>query len=217
VVILGGDLVLMGPQPAEVVDLVRELGWPGVVGNTDEMLWRPELRALRLEQAPRLAALTEVMFDRYPPFTRERLGKERLDWLTALPAEHRLDELCVVHASPGDLWRAPMPDADDEKLERTYGDLGARIVVYGHIHRPFVRRLADSLVVANSGSVGVPWDGDPRAGYLLIEEGEPQVIRVEYDVEREIAALEESGHPDVPRLAEMRRRGRPLPVEEWSR
>ena len=56
-VICGGDLVLMGPQPAEVIDLVRELGWPGVVGNTDEMLWRPELRAVRLEQAPRLRAL----------------------------------------------------------------------------------------------------------------------------------------------------------------
>jgi predicted phosphodiesterase len=37
----GGDLVLMGPQPAEVVDRIRELGWPGVVGNTDEVLWRP--------------------------------------------------------------------------------------------------------------------------------------------------------------------------------
>ena len=31
----GGDLALMGPRPAEVVDRVRELGWPGVVGNTD--------------------------------------------------------------------------------------------------------------------------------------------------------------------------------------
>ena len=216
-VICGGDLVLMGPQPAEVIDLVRELGWPGVVGNTDEMLWRPELRAVRLEQAPRLRALTEVMFDRYPPFTSERLGEERLDWLRALPEEHRVDELCILHASPGDLWRAPMPDADDDKLERTYGGLGARVVVYGHIHRPYVREVGDALVVANSGSVGVPWDGDPRASYLLIEDGRPRIVRVEYDIEREVALLESSGHPDVPRLAEMRRRGRPLPVEEWSR
>ena len=110
-----------------------------------------------------------------------------------------------------------MPDADDDKLERTYGGLGARVVVYGHIHRPYVREVADALVVANSGSVGVPWDGDPRASYLLIEDGRPRIVRVEYDIEREVALLESSGHPDVPRLAEMRRRGRPLPVEEWSR
>src|SRR5207302_7945171 len=35
----------MGAQPAAVVDRVRELGWPGVVGNTDEVLWRPEEQA----------------------------------------------------------------------------------------------------------------------------------------------------------------------------
>ena len=41
-VVHGGDLVLNGSSPAEVVDLVRTLGWPGVVGNTDELLWNPE-------------------------------------------------------------------------------------------------------------------------------------------------------------------------------
>jgi diadenosine tetraphosphatase ApaH/serine/threonine PP2A family protein phosphatase len=110
-----------------------------------------------------------------------------------------------------------MPDADDAKFEATYGGLCAPLVVYGHIHRPFVRQVFDSLVVANGGSVGVPWDGDPRASYLLIEDSDARVIRVEYDIEREIATLESSGHPDVARLAEMRRRGRPLPIEEWSR
>jgi len=48
-VLHGGDLVLMGPRPAQVADLMRELGWPGVLGNTDEVLWRPEIR-LELEQ-----------------------------------------------------------------------------------------------------------------------------------------------------------------------
>ncbi len=65
----------------------------------------------------------------------------------------------------------------------------------------------DRLTVANSGSVGMPWDGDPRASYLLIDEGRPSVVRVAYDVEREVAALLSSGYPDAPRLAEMRRRG----------
>ena len=38
----GGDLADGGASPAEIVDRVRDLGWPGVVGNTDEMLFRPE-------------------------------------------------------------------------------------------------------------------------------------------------------------------------------
>ena len=49
--------------------------------------------------------------------------------------------------------------------------LDARLVVYSHLHRPFVRRIG-SLTVANTGSVGWPVDGDWRPSYLLIDDGE---------------------------------------------
>ena len=65
----------------------------------------------------------------------------------------------------------------------------------------------NQLTVANSGSVGMPWDGDPRASYLLVENGNAHVLRVEYDIEQEAALLLSSGYPDAPRLVEMRRRG----------
>ena len=42
VVVHGGDLADSGSAPAETVDLIRELGWPGVFGNTDEMLFAPD-------------------------------------------------------------------------------------------------------------------------------------------------------------------------------
>src|SRR4051812_36403006 len=161
-VVHGGDLALGGCQPAQVLDCLTELGWPGVVGNTDEMLWRPEELERQVERAPKLREYLALLFDDYAPATVELLGEERLDRLRRLPAEHRDGGLVVVHASPGDLWRAPMPDADDEELLSTYGPLDGSIVVYGHIHRPFVRGLGE-LTVANSGSVGSPLDGDPRA------------------------------------------------------
>jgi hypothetical protein len=197
----------MGPRPAEVVDRIRELGWPGVVGNTDELLWRRDEHARQLEQAPALAPLLTLLFDAYAPDTRERLGEERLTWLGSLPAEYRVGGLSVVHAEPGDLWRAPMPDCTDGELLATYTSLGAERVAYGHIHRPYMREL-EGMTVANAGSVGMPWDDDPRASYLLIDDGAAEVIRVEYDVEAEARALHAAGHPDAERLAEMRRRGR---------
>jgi putative phosphoesterase len=206
-VVHGGDLALMGPRPAEVVDRIRELGWSGVVGNTDELLWRPEEHARQLERAPALAALLSLLFDAYAPNTRERLGEERLAWLRALPAECRAGGLTVVHAEPDDLWRAPMPDATDGELLAAYRRLGAEQVAYGHIHRPFTRTLG-SLMIANAGSVGMPWDGDARAAYLLIEDGVAEVIRVEYDIEAEVRALRAASHPDGDRLIEMRRHGR---------
>jgi len=203
----GGDLALIGARPAQVVDRVRELGWPGVVGNTDELLWRPEELQHQLRAAPSLRSLLTLLFQQYAPATRDLLGEERLRWLRRLPAEHRRHGALVLHAAPGNLWRAPMPDADDSELAATYEALGARLVVYGHIHRPFVRRL-EGVVVANAGSVGLPWDRDPRASYLIVDDEDVQVVRVGYDVEREVDVVLRSGYPDGERIASMLRRGR---------
>jgi predicted phosphodiesterase len=202
-----GDLALLGARPAQVVDRVRELGWPGVVGNADELLWRPGERERQLRAAPRLAALLSVMFDRYAPATKDLLGENRLRLLRGLPAEYRHEDALVLHAAPGNLWRAPMPDADDRELMATYGGLRTRLVVYGHIHRPFVRRVG-GLTVANAGSVGMPWDGDPRAAYLIVTGDRVEIVRVRYDVERELRVLQASGYPDARRIAAMLRDGR---------
>ena len=100
----------------------------------------------------------------------------------ALPAELRHDNLVLMHASLGNLWRAPMDTADDAELETTYAKLKAEIVVYCHIHRPFIRKVG-TMTVCNTGSVGSPYDGDPRASYLMIEDGQPSIHRVDYDVQ----------------------------------
>jgi putative phosphoesterase len=206
-----GDLALGGCRPAEVIDFVRELGWTGVVGNTDELLWRPEQHAKQARQAPSLRSLLRVLFDDWAPATRELVGDERIEWLRRLPDEHRKDGLVLLHASPGNLWQAPAPDAEEDELRATYEPCEAQTVVYGHIHRPYVRRM-EALTVANSGSVGSPFDGDPRASYLIWQAGELEIVRIEYDVEREVSMLLSSGYPDARRLAETRRLGRFVPV-----
>jgi diadenosine tetraphosphatase ApaH/serine/threonine PP2A family protein phosphatase len=147
------------------------------------------------------------LFEGYAPDTRERLGGERLACLRGLPTELRIADMTIVHAAPGELWRAPMPDADDRELEATYGPLGAGTVIYGHIHRPFARTTG-AIMVANAGSAGMPWDGDNRASYLLVDDGVIEVIRVAYDIEAEARELRARGHPDADRLIEMRRLGR---------
>lgn len=206
-VVHAGDLALIGARPAQVIDRVRGLGWPGVIGNTDELLWRPEEYARQLRAAPRLGGLLELLFDHYAPATEELLGKERVQWLRSLPAEYRRGDFLVLHAAPGNLWRAPLPDADERTLRATYGDLGAAVVFYGHIHRPFVRSVG-GVTVANAGSAGMPWDGDPRASYLSVSDDGVEVVRVEYDVEREVKTLLASEYPDAHRIAAMLREGR---------
>jgi predicted phosphodiesterase len=169
-VLHGGDLVLMGAQPDQVVDRIRELEWPGVLGNTHEPLWRPEEQAHQEGLVPKLREQLRLMFRDYAPATCELVAEERVAWLRDLPREARLDTLAIIHAAPGDLWLAPMPTAENPELSLIYRPLAANVAIYGHIPRPFVRSMTE-MTLANCGSVGMPWDGDPRASYLLIDEG----------------------------------------------
>ncbi len=182
----GGDLAFNGPRPRECVDRVRELGWPGVMGNMDQ-------------------ALESHTSERRVGWAREQVGEERNAWLQALPMEWRHEAgIGLVHAVPGDLWQAVQPETDDTELRAIYGPLGTPVAVYCHIHRPYVREVGD-LTVANSGSVGLPFDGDQRSSYLLVEDGGVEVRRVAYDVERAVADVLASGLPEPEGVARVYR------------
>lgn len=189
----GGDLADGGSSPVQIIDRIRALGWPGVVGNTDEMLFAPAKLKEFADQSPRFQPLFALV-DEMAAAARAALGEERLAWLSNLPGVQVRDGLALVHARPDDRWRAPAPEASDEELESTYRPLGQAIAVYAHIHRSFVRRTPH-LTVANTGSVSLSYDGDRRAAYLLLDGSGITIRRVEYDVAREIEWLRKSGLP----------------------
>jgi putative phosphoesterase len=206
-VLLGGDLAVNGPRPAEVIDTLRARGCTGVLGNTDELLFDPSGQAEQERRAPRLVAWLRLLFNTLGPWAREQIGDERANWLRTLPRHLSRDDLYLVHASPADLWRAPMPDATASELEATYGTVGCPLVIYAHIHRPYVRNL-DGITIANTGSVGLPYDGDARASYLLVEDGQPTIKRVEYDIALACRDLASSDFPLQSWLAKVLRSGR---------
>jgi predicted phosphodiesterase len=192
-VLHGGDLAAGGAYPAEIIDQVRSLGWPGVRGNVDEMLWAPQRLSEFAAANTKFTAILAMVAETIAP-TLERIGEERLRWLEKLPYLYAQEGLSVVHASPNDCWRAPLASASDDELIKTYASLQARIVVYGHIHCSHIRRL-DGMTVANSGSVSQSYDGDRRAAYLLIDAEDVTIRRVEYDVESEARDLLNSRLP----------------------
>ena len=184
-VVLGGDLALGGPHASEVVDRLRELGWPSVLGNTDAALSGLGAipRAARSGFIPKVAAHTSKI-----------LGRKRTAWLTGLPMEWRADDVVVVHAVPGDCWAIVSHDASDATMRETYSLAGEPIVIYGHIHHAFVRRLGD-LTVVNSGSVSLSLDRDVRATYLILDGDQVEHRRIDYDLEKVADDYYSSGYP----------------------
>jgi predicted phosphodiesterase len=203
----GGDLADSGSSPVEIVDRIRDLGWQGVIGNTDEMLTTPETLEEFASQSSAPPSIWSAIRE-IGVATRAALGEERLEWLRRLPRMQKHGPMALVHASPGSRWKAPNPEASDAELESVYASLGQPVVVYGHIHRSFVRSLA-GLVVVNSGSVSLSYDGDRRAAYLLLDDSTPTIRRVEYDVNRELKALSQCGLPHSEWVAKIIESGRP--------
>src|ERR1017187_10873647 len=83
----GGDLADGGSSPVEIVDRIRDLGWLGVVGNTDEMLSMPETFEEFASQSPKLQLLWAAIRDMAAE-TREEPGEERLGWVGRLSGTH---------------------------------------------------------------------------------------------------------------------------------
>jgi putative phosphoesterase len=210
-VVHGGDLAAGGTRPAEIIDQVRQLGWSGVRGNTDEMLWDPQRLAGYAAAEPKLAPILSRVAETIEP-TRAIVGEGRLRWLETLPAVYRHESFTLVHASPQDLWRAPMPSASDEELQATYGSLAAPVVVYGHIHCSYIRQLR-GMTVANTGSVSQSYDGDCRASYLVIDGENLTIRRVEYDVQAEANELLRCGLPHADWLSRILLAGKYCPPE----
>jgi putative phosphoesterase len=206
----GGDLADGGSSPVEVIDRIRGLGWQGVMGNTDEMLVQPEALDEFAAQS-NVPPSVWVAVRGVATATRAMLGEERLGWLHTLPRTITQTEFALVHASPTSPWRAPAADATEAEIEATYGSMGEPVVAYGHTHLPTIRRLGTNgtpKLLINAGSAGLPYDGDQRASYLLLDNGEPTIRRVEYNVGRELRMLAACGLPGAAWTATMLRAGR---------
>ncbi len=182
-----GDLVDYGVDPVPCVDWVREHATACIRGNHDH--------AVAQRVTPRggpgfrsLAAATR-------PLHWRLLDGDRLRFLGRLPVSERVElgglAFHLVHASPRD----PMDEyvgPDVETWRARLEDVDADVVCVGHTHVPYVLDLGDKRVL-NPGSVGQPRDGDPRASYAIVEDGEITLHRVEYDVEAALRQVREAG------------------------
>ena len=107
----------------------------------------------------------------------------------------------LFHATPVNNLVYVTEDRPDSFLAKMAQQAGAKsgdLVCFGHTHKPW-HRVVDGIHFVNTGSVGRPKDGDPRACYVVVDMDGPApvvaFVRVKYDVERAARGIEERGLP----------------------
>lgn len=197
-VIVGGDVINRGPRPRECLDLVLERvrthGWQCVLGNHEEYV---------LSHAAPDAARSGLRFElhRNSFWTFQQIQADLMTiaaWPFQVSVQQAGDEVRVVHASMLGTRAGIYTETADDELRRKIAPPPAVLIV-GHTHRPLIRTIDHTLVV-NVGAVGLPFDGDTRAGYgrLTWHAGrwQAEVARVPYDCAQADRDFEITGYLD---------------------
>jgi putative phosphoesterase len=176
VIVVGGDTVL-GVQPAETLELLRSLDRDVrfIRGNADREVY---------EDNPGFAPLEAL------ELVREQLSAEQVEFLRSLPLTVSVGRVLFCHATPRNDEEIFTAISPDERWAEALVGVDADVVVCGHTHVQFDRRVG-GVRLLNAGSVGMPYEARPGAYWLELG---PDVHhrRTEYDTggtTREIATI----------------------------
>jgi putative phosphoesterase len=195
----GGDLVGYGPYPNEVCALIAEREIPTIYGSYDYAIGRDleDCGCAYVTQHDRELGQLSVAW------TLAHTDQRAKDFMRELPFDLRFEvgevPIHLVHGSPRKVNEYLFEDKPARLYERLARAEEARVLVFGHTHKPWIHSYGGVLFV-NCGSVGKPKDGDPRAALAVLElddAGEVQVSieRVPYDAEAVAREVTASGLP----------------------
>ena len=187
-----GDVVDYGPEPDRCIDLLRKKSIPTIRGNHDNAVAFKVDRQCGYRYRHLSVATRE--------YTWKVLDRFRIEYLQRLPLliKEEIDgkKLYLTHASPRSMFEYIKPETLDEEIQSMINEatepVEAKYMVVGHSHIPMNRKLGD-LTIINPGSVGQPRDGDSRASCAVFdtENGETEIIRLEYDIDTVCVKIEE--------------------------
>lgn len=195
--IVNGDSVNRGPESVPVLRTLAQVKHDAVMGNHDDvMLMIVERRDVDLDP------WYLDPFWRSAKLAAEDVEREGLlDTIRAMPLTLRIEEagapsLLISHGSPRHYREGIGPQTTPEVISEITQEYPADVLVGSHTHRPYLASWG-RYTVLNTGSVGTPFNGDPRAQYLVLTlrggKWVPEFRRVPYDRGRALAAYESTG------------------------
>ena len=190
-IVLGGDMA-SGPMPTETLDVLLDLGERAVAlhGNADR-----ELVSV-FDGAPPNSAIPEALREAVVWNGRSLQPRHR-DYLAALPPTLTFEvdgvgEVLFCHATPRSDVEIFTRATPDERAAPMFAGVRCDLVVCGHTHMQFERRVG-AVRVVNAGSVGMPY-GEPGAYWLLLGP-DVELRRTDYDLELAAARIRATDFP----------------------
>jgi diadenosine tetraphosphatase ApaH/serine/threonine PP2A family protein phosphatase len=195
-VVIGGD-VLPGPMPRETLDALLDLDVPArfILGNGET--------AVLAEKAGQEVALPEPVRETLR-WTARQLLPAHETWLAGWPKTLRVEipgfgEVLFCHATPRSDTEVFTRQTPDDRLAPAFAGVDAPLVVCGHTHMQFDRKVG-AIRVVNAGSVGMPF-GRPGADWLLLGSG-VELRHTDYDLARAAARIRATSYPQAGEFAD---------------
>jgi putative phosphoesterase len=202
-----GDAIQGGPQPVAVVQRLRRLNCPVVMGNADAWLISGVETADEGIPPERLKKMGEIRTWSLSQLTEnDRAFIANFQPTVTVNLEDGLALLCF-HGSPTSFDEIILPAAPEEEFQKILGPYADHILTGGHTHAQQIRRNGEHFFF-NPGSVGFAYshyqpDGqflaDPWAEYaiLTVERGQTSLEfrRLPFDVRELVRIYHESGRP----------------------
>jgi putative phosphoesterase len=194
--VIGGDAAA-GPLPVETIERLAALGGRArfVRGNADREIVEAYDR--------RSSGPGDGLAERSAAFAAARISPSQRDFLdrfepTVVLEVDGLGEVLFCHGSPRSDTEIITTATAPERLRRILAGVEQRVVVGGHTHRQFDRRV-DGWRVVNAGSVGIPYEGRSGAYWALLGP-DVELRRTEYDLDAALEELRAGGVPDLDEL-----------------
>ncbi|PSL45615.1 putative phosphoesterase [Chitinophaga niastensis] len=203
-----GDLTDAAPWHNEVIELIRRMRIPTIMGNHDERIAFDHPILPLSKHSPEEQVAREKAIN----YTKDTITRENKLFLAHLPRYIQLDfghlKLLLAHGSTRSVDEYIYQHHNEEELIGLMNDQQINLLVTGHTHLSYIRFLENGeKMVVNAGSVGRTKEKDGLATYLqlTIKDNNASLAKdyfnvaikkINYPVKETIEGIKESQIPD---------------------